>query len=77
MFAYGILTEIVQAKEARVKSGHLEKVSQGIEKLRILVRLSKDLKYLSFRKYENLSEMMNEVGKMLGGWIKYSARNGT
>lgn len=72
-----ILTEIVQANEARVKSGRLEKVSQGIEKLRILVRLSKDLKYLSFKKYEGLSEAINEVGKMLGGWIKYSSRNGT
>lgn len=68
-----ILTEIVQANEARVKSGHLEKVSQGIEKLRILVRLSKDLKYLSFEKYENLSQAINEVGRMLGGWIRYSA----
>lgn len=69
-----ILSGIVQANEARVKSVHLERVSQEVEKLRILIRLSRDLKYLSFKKYENLSEEINEVGRMLGGWIRYSAK---
>jgi len=41
-----------------------------LDKLRILIRLSKDFKFISIRQYEFVSGEINEVGKMLGGWIK-------
>jgi len=67
-----ILECIVQANEAREKTPILNKVSQILERLRILIRLSKDSGYIDFKKYENLSKVADEVGRMLGGWIKYS-----
>ncbi|WP_427340948.1 hypothetical protein [Caloranaerobacter sp. DY30410] len=43
-----------------------------LDTLRALIRLSADpqLRYLSLKKYENWSKMLNEIGRMIGGWIK-------
>jgi len=35
-----------------------------------LIAADPQLKYLPLKKYENWSKMLNEIGKMLGGWIK-------
>lgn len=48
----------------------LEKASLKLNILRILIRLAKDVKIIDFKKYLTLQEKINEIGKMLGGWIK-------
>jgi hypothetical protein len=68
-----LLEHILQANEAREKAVLLNKVSQLLERLRVLIRLSKDSSYIDFKKYENLSKATDEIGRMLGGWIKYSS----
>lgn len=70
--AISILEHIIQANEAGQKMPHLGKASQLLERLRILIRLSKDSSYIDFRRYERLSKTVDEIGRMLGGWIKYS-----
>jgi len=32
--------------------------------------LSKDLQFISFSQYEYGSKLINEIGRMLGGWYK-------
>jgi len=34
------------------------------------VRLAKDLRYLDVKKYQMWIEMLVEIGRMIGGWIK-------
>jgi hypothetical protein len=34
------------------------------------MRFSSDLELISIRQYEHVSQMVNEVGKLLGAWIK-------
>jgi len=46
-----------------------------LDKLRILIRLSKDLHFISIRQYEFVANKVNEIGKMLGGWMKFCAEN--
>lgn len=41
-----------------------------IQKLKIFIRLAKDLKFISIKKYEYLEEKVIEIGKMTGGWKK-------
>lgn len=48
----------------------LEKASNKLNVLRFFVRLSKDVKLLDTRKYIGLQEKLDEIGRMLGGWIK-------
>jgi len=65
-----ILKGIIHANSEKNKLICLKQISVELDKLRILIRLSKDLKFISIRQYGFGAEKINEIGKMLGGWIK-------
>ena len=69
-----ILEGIIEANQERNKTPYLKKVSVELDKLRILIRVSKDLKFISIRQYGFVADKVNEIGKMLGGWIKNNSR---
>ncbi len=69
-----IMDLIVQAAYTRNKTPYLREANLKIEKLRYLIRLVKDLKYLSIKKYEYISRCLNEIGSEIGGWLKYQKR---
>ncbi len=48
----------------------LEKVSLKLNILRVFLRLMKDIKTLDNKKYLILESSIDEIGRMLGGWIK-------
>jgi len=50
----------------------LQKASIKLDVLKVLIRLSKDLKVLDNKKYLILESTIQEIGRMLGGWIKAS-----
>jgi len=41
-----------------------------IEELRWRIRDSHELKYISMHRYTVWSSMIDEIGRMVGGWIK-------
>ena len=45
-------------------------ISDELDKLRILIRLTKDLRFMSIKQYEHGAEKINEVGKILSGWMR-------
>ena len=65
-----ILEGIIDANQERNKLSYLKQTSVELDKLRILIRLSKDLRFISIRQYGFGAGKINEIGKMLGGWIK-------
>jgi four helix bundle protein len=65
-----LLRLIVRANKRYHKKTTLQDVDIELATLRTYVRLAKDLKFLPFRKYENWAKMLDEIGRMLGGWIK-------
>ena len=52
----------------------LQELSDDLESLRMLVRLSRDLGCLDLRRYEYAAKMMDEIGRQLGGWMKQQHR---
>ncbi len=48
----------------------LERISNKLDLLKLLVRLSFDAKAIGFKKYVEIEKILDEIGKMLGGWIK-------
>jgi len=50
----------------------LQKASIRLDVLKVLIRLCKDLKVLDNKKYLILESQIQEIGRMLGGWIKAS-----
>ena len=65
------LALVIEANEKEEKLESLGRASVVLNKLRVFVRLAKDLKFLSFKEYKILEEMVDEIGKMLGGWIRF------
>ncbi len=50
----------------------LEKVSLKLNFLRVFLRLMKEVRVIDNKKYISLEEPVDEIGRMLGGWIKSS-----
>ena len=48
----------------------LEKTSMKLNFLRIFVRLMKETKVMDNKKYTTLQELIDEIGRILGGWIR-------
>jgi len=48
----------------------LRRIDLDLEKLRVLLRICHDLRYLDGKGYEFASRQINEAGKMIGGWRK-------
>ena len=67
-----VLEGILLASQLRKsqKLEPLEQVSVKLNVLRVFLRLAKDLKIMDLKKYGVLEEMVDEIGRMLGGWIK-------
>jgi hypothetical protein len=61
---------IIHANKLKQKRGKLYEIDIELEKLRFLIRLSKDLGMMSIKKYGHHCERINEIGKLLGGWLK-------
>lgn len=61
---------IVHANKLKSKRAKLFDIDMELEKLRFLMRLTKDLNMMSIKKYGNHCERMDEIGRLLGGWIK-------
>ncbi len=52
------------------KTPILEKTSLKLNVLRVLIRLMKDIKAIDNKKYSLLEENIDEIGRMLGGWLR-------
>ena len=64
----GILLASQLPKSAKLPP--LEKVSVKLNLLRLFLRLTKDTKALELKKILQVQEIIDEIGRMLGGWIK-------
>jgi four helix bundle protein len=65
-----VMETIVEAIYAKQKTDILHSANLYIEKLRALLQISVEKKYISISQYEHISREINEAGKMIGGWIK-------
>ena len=67
-----ILEGILRASQLpkNKKTPVLEETSFKLNFLRIFLRLSKEVKMLDNKKYILLQESIDEIGRMLGGWLR-------
>lgn len=72
--ALDIVEDLIEAQYQRDKLAILRKANLRLEKLRILMRISCDMHFISYKSYEFAVRSINEAGKMLGGWIKQVSR---
>lgn len=61
---------LIEANYSREKADVLKKANLKLEKLRFLIRVSMDMHYLNIKGYEFASKKIDEIGRMVGGWIR-------
>lgn len=61
---------LANSKQSRSRLLILNKVDVKLKILKTLIRLCFDVKVINQKKYLILQEKLQEIGKMLGGWIK-------
>ena len=71
---YDVLDLLLRAKYVRERGGLLRQANLELELLRFQFRLARDLKCMSIDSYGFASRTVNEVGQLLGGWIRRSAQ---
>jgi len=67
---YEIDRLIIRAQKRYFKKNTLQDLDIELAHLLTKIRLAKELEFLPFKKYENWSKMVIELGKMVGSWIK-------
>jgi hypothetical protein len=70
---YDVLDLLLRAKYVRERAGLLRQANLELEMLRFQFRLARDLKCISLDSYGFASRTVNDVGSLLGGWIRRSA----
>ena len=48
----------------------LRDADEALLKMRLLFRLSYEMRFINFNSYEHGSERLAELGRLLGGWMK-------
>ena len=69
-----VLDLLIEAAYTRNKADLLNRANLQLEKVRYLIRLSKDLDLLSLRQYRYVAEHIDEVGRTVGGWLHQQER---
>lgn len=69
-FSLDVLEAIIEAIYAKQKTVLLRKANLSMEKIRALLQISVNKKYISMQQYEHISREINEAAQMIGGWIK-------
>jgi len=67
---YDVLDTLVEAKYARPKRDLLQRANLLLDRLRFQVRLCSEEKLISIAQYEYIAGLIDEVGRMLGGWAR-------
>lgn len=68
--AIEFLQLIIRAEKKYYKKTTLQDADIALEEIRHLYRYAYKLHYISAKRYEIMSRLTTETGKLLGGWIK-------
>lgn len=71
---WDLLRLAVACNKRHYKKTTLQDLDAALDLLRCQVRLSMRLGYLDMRRYEHWSRLLDEIGRMIGGWIKSISR---
>jgi hypothetical protein len=68
--AWHLLRLVIFCNKRYHKKTTLQEIDADIDLLRSQIRLALALEYIDFQKYEHWALLNDEIGRLLGGWIK-------
>ena len=74
---FQFLIYIITAQKKYYKKTTLQDADVQLELLRLFNDLSYDLRFIDEKRYQLISERFNEIGRLLGGWIKSQKETST
>jgi 23S rRNA-intervening sequence protein len=68
----GLLEVVIESshQKGEVKLQTLYAISNQLDLLKVLIRLAKETHAIDAKKYMAIQEIIQEIGRMIGGWIK-------
>ena len=70
-----ILELLIEAVYSKERKNVLQKANLRLDQLRFMVRIAKDMKYISLRGYDYFCQSVLEIGRMIGGWKRSQNAN--
>lgn len=70
---YDLILEAAMEPEQR--SDYLREADKLLTKIRLYIRLSHDLHCLSLGQFEHAARLIDEIGRLLGGWQNQQRRS--
>ena len=67
---YGLLETLIRAKYTKNRQRLLEDANLALEVLRFQMRLAKDLQCLKVESYAFAAKSIDEIGRLVGGWLR-------
>ena len=68
--ALDVVEDLVEARYTRSKKDVLRRANLRLEKIRVLLRICHTKHYLPNKGYRHAMTKVEDVGRMLGGWVK-------
>ena len=68
--ALDLCLALVEASHAKKPLTSLYRANRLLDQLRVLTRLSYDVRLMRARQLKHIGEWMDELGRMLGGWLR-------
>ena len=68
--AHYVLERLIEATYTKRRGDIIARANLGLENLRFLVRLARDLWCLDHRRYEHAARSLDETGRKVGAWSK-------
>ena len=70
---WSLLRLVIVCNKRHHKKTTLQELDAELDLMRAQIRLAKQLGWLDFKKYEQWATLNDEIGRMIGGWIKSMA----
>lgn len=70
--ALGVLEDITTAGYGRDKTAPIRRAVDGVNRLRVLLRLAHELRVLSHGQYAFAAEALGDAGAQLHGWLRHA-----
>jgi len=74
---YGLLETLIAAKCTKNRQRLLEEANLNLEVLRFQMRLAKDVQCLKVEGYAFAAKSIDEIGRLVGGWLRMRAKSST
>jgi four helix bundle protein len=68
--ALDCLERLIEATYTKSRESALNHANLALEKLRFMFRLAYDLKFVDLKRFEHAARNLDEVGRMIGGWLR-------